>query len=156
MSRSSTVGSIHISDLLDALRALGADSAALASSAGLTEKSLRDPEARIPSSRLLALFERAERRLRDPLIGLHAGERVYTRGPLFYLLLSSPRFDEGLQSLVRFARVALDTQQIRMTIGGDIVSLTIEPGDAGFDGCHHAVGHLRPAVRGGTSGAVPG
>src|SRR5262245_64956931 len=111
MPRRSTVGSIHVSDLLDALKALGADATALGASVGLTRKSLRDPEARIPSDRLLALFERAGRRLRDPLVGLHAGERVRTRGPLFYLLLSSSRLDEGLRSLARFARVALDTQQ---------------------------------------------
>lgn len=155
MPRSSTVGSIHVSDLLNALRALGADAAALGASVGVTDRTLRDPEARIPSSRLLALFERAERRLRDPLVGLHAGERVRARGPLFYLLLSSPRLDEGLRSLARFARVALDTQQIRIAIGDEFVTLTVEPGDPAIEKSHHAVDYLMVALLGSIRRAVP-
>jgi len=155
MPRNSTVGSIHVSDLLDALRALGADAAALGSSVGIPERSLRDPEARIPSARLLALFERAERRLRDPLVGLHAGERVKTRGPLFYLLLSSPHLDGGLRSLARFARIALDTQQIRISIGDDVATLVVEPGDPAIDRSHHAVDYLMAAILGSIRRAVP-
>ena len=89
VSRGSTVGSIQVTDLLEALRALGADSAALCASIGLTETALEDPDWRVPSSRLPALLERAGRQLRDPLIGLHAGARIQSRGPLFYLLLSA-------------------------------------------------------------------
>ena len=156
MPRSSTVGSIHVSDLLDALGSLGADVDALRSGVGLTGRMLADPDARIPSSRLLMLFERAERRLRDPLVGLHAGERVHTRGPLFYLLLSSPRFDEGLRSLARFARVALDTQEIRVTMGGGIVNLTIDPGDPAIGDSRHAVDYMMGAILGSIRRAVPG
>jgi len=89
VSQGSTVGSIQATDLLEALRALGADSTALCARVGLTEDTLRDPAARVPSSLLLALLERAGRQLRDPLIGLHAGARIQSRGPLFYLLLSA-------------------------------------------------------------------
>jgi AraC-like DNA-binding protein len=156
MPRSSTVGSIHVSDLLDALRSLGADADALRAGVGLTGALLANPDARIPSSILLTLFERAARRLRDPLVGLHAGERVHTRGPLFYLLLSSPRFDEGLRTLARFARVALDTQEIRVTIGADIVNLTIDPGDPAIGGSHHAVDYMMGAILGSIRRAVPG
>ncbi|HEV8199632.1 MAG TPA: AraC family transcriptional regulator [Candidatus Polarisedimenticolia bacterium] len=156
MPRTSTVGSIHVRDLLESLRSLGADGAALRSKAGLTEKALRDPEARIPSHRLLAVFEHAERRLHDPLVGLHAGERVRTRGPLFYLLLSSRRLDEGLSSLARFARIALDTQRIRMAISAGTVSLTIEPGDPEIEKNHHAVDYILGAILGSIRHALPG
>jgi AraC-like DNA-binding protein len=156
MPRSSTVGSIHVSDLLEALRSLGADIGPLGASVGLTARSLRNPEARIPSHRALALFERAGRRLRDPLVGLHAGVRVRTRGPLFYLLLSSPHLDEGLRSLARFARVALDTQQIRITIGAGTVSLTVDPGDRAIEASHHAVDYMMGAILGSIRHAVPG
>lgn len=156
MPRSSTVGSIHVSDLLEALRSLGADPEALRAGAGVSSQTLGNPDARIPSSVLLALFERAARRLRDPLVGLHAGERVHTRGPLFYLLLSSPRVDEGLRTLTRFARVALDTQDIRVTIAGEIVSLTIDPGDAAIEASHHAVDYMMGAILGSIRRAVPG
>jgi len=156
MPRSSTVGSIHVSDLLDALRSLGADAGALRAGAGLTGGLLANPDARIPSSVLLTLFERAARRLRDPLVGLHAGERAHTRGPLFYLLLSSPRFDEGLRTLARFARVALDTQDIRVTIAGEVASLTIDPGDPAIADSHHAVDYMMGAIVGSIRRAIPG
>jgi AraC-like DNA-binding protein len=156
MPRSSTVGSIHVSDLLDALRSLGADVDALRAGAGLTGQVLGDPDARIPSSVLLTLFERAARRLRDPLVGLHAGERVHTRGPLFYLLLSSPRFDEGLRTLARYSRVALDTQEIRVTIGDEVVNLTVDPGDPAIEGSQHAMDYMMGAILGSIRRAVPG
>jgi len=47
---------------------------------------LPDVAARVPSARLLPIFDAAERASRDPLVGLHSGARVETRGPLFYLL----------------------------------------------------------------------
>src|SRR5262245_50576820 len=156
MQRGSTVGSIHVSDLLEALQLMGADAAALRRGVGLTEISLRSPDARIPSYRLLGLFERAERRLGDPLVGLHAGERVRTRGPLFYLMLSSPDFDEGLHSLVRFARVAIDTSHLRMSIGGDVVTLIIDPGDPAIERSRHAIAYLMGALIAGIRRAVPG
>jgi AraC-like DNA-binding protein len=156
MPRGSTIGSIHVSDLLEALQVMGADSAALRRGAGLTEISLRSPHARIPSYRLLDLFDRAERRLGDPLVGLHAGERVRTRGPLFYLMLSSPDFDKGLHSLVRFARVAIDTSHLRMSIGGEVVSLIIDPGDPAIERSRHAIAYLVGALIAGIRRAVPG
>lgn len=156
VSRTSTVGSINVTDLVDALGALGADSAALLASAGLTPKTLRDPDARVPSSRILALLEQAERQLHDPLVGLHAGERVRTRGPLFYLLLSSPHVSEGLACLKRFARVGLDTSEITISIGDDVVSLTVDPGDPAFEQSHHAVDLMMGAILGSIRRAVPG
>ncbi len=153
--RGSTIGSIQVADLLEALRALGADPAALCVSVGLTESTLQNPTARVPSSRVLALFERAARQLRDPLVGLHAGARTQTRGPLFYLLLSSPRLSEGLQLLTRFARVALDTQVLTATVDGGVVNLTVDPGDPAIEQNHHAVDYLVGANLSGLRRAVP-
>jgi hypothetical protein len=65
----STVGTTQVADLLEALRKLGADPAALSASVGLTAAVLQDPAARVPSSRVVALLELAARRLRDPLVG---------------------------------------------------------------------------------------
>ena len=139
MSRGSTVGSIQVTDLLEALRALRADWTALCASIGLTETELRDPDARVPSSRLLTLLERAGRQLRDPVVGLHAGARIQSRGPLFYLLLSSPRVSEGLQLLTRFARVPLDTQKLEVSLHDGVVDLTVDPGDPELERSYHAV-----------------
>ena len=156
MSQGSTVGSIQATDLLEALRALGADSTALCASIGLTETALRDPDARVPSSLLLALLERAVRRLRDPLVGLHAGARVQSRGPLFYLLLSSPRVSEGLQLLTRAARVPLDTQKLDVSVHDEVVDLTVDPGDPELQRSHHAVDYIVGANLSNLRRAIPG
>ena len=89
--------------------------------AGLSDKELKDPEARIPSSRFLKLLERAEGQLRDPMVGLHAEAKAQVRGPLFYLLLSSASLGEGLRKFTRFARVTLDTGEFRISRDGDFI-----------------------------------
>jgi AraC-like DNA-binding protein len=152
----STIGCINATDLLEALVSLGGDRRALMAAVGLAPEALEDPDARIPSSTLLALFEEASRRLRDPLVGLHAGEKVHTRGPLFYLLLSTPRFAEGLQMLERFARVSLDTQRVEIAVAADAVTLTIDPGDPAVRASHDAVDYIMGAILGSLRRAVPG
>lgn len=142
MAQGSTVGSGQVNDLFEALRKLGTDPIALSARVGLPAMPLQDPEARVPSSRLLALLELAERELHDPLVGLHAGAVVETRGPLFYLLLSSPRVSEGLQLFTRFARVPLDTQRLEVTVHEGVVDLTVDPGDPAIEQSHHAVDYI--------------
>jgi AraC-like DNA-binding protein len=156
MARGSTVGCINASDLVDALHALGADRRRLLAAAGLAAADLEDPDGRLPSSRLLALLREAAKRLGDPLVGLHAAEKVRTRGPLFYLLLSTPRFGEALHLLERFARVSLDTQRIEMSVSEGEVSLSIDPGDPSVRADHQAVDYIVGAILGSVRRAVPG
>jgi AraC-like DNA-binding protein len=156
VARSATIGSINASDLLEALRRLGAPCPRLLRSVGLSPDDLRDPEARVPSSKLLALFDGAERQLRDPLVGLHAGELVHTRGPLFYLLLSAARLNQGLDLLSRFAQVSLDTQRVGIDVSGEIVSLTVDAGDPTINQSHHAIDYIMGAILGSIRRAVPG
>jgi AraC-like DNA-binding protein len=155
VAATSTVGSIQTSDLLDALQSLGADRAALCRRAGLRPGDLADPDARIPSSRVLQLFHEAARRLRDPHVGLHAGARVQTRGALFYLILSSAHLGEGLRRCARYARVALDTQDVLVGLGGDTVSLTVDPGDPTLAASRHLCDYIMGAVLGTLRRAVP-
>ena len=138
----STVGSIQVADLVAALQALGADSVGLCKRAGLSATVLRDPAARVPSARVLALFETAARELRDPLIGLHAGAHSQPRGPLFYLLLSSARSSDALQAFVRFARVTIDTLEMQIEQRPGTVELLIDPGDPALRASHHAVDYI--------------
>src|SRR5260370_11034856 len=84
----STVGSIQTTDLLDALRALGADTSALSASAGLRSRELADPEARVDSTRAPKLFDPAAVALHDPSIGVHAGAMAHCRRPPPHLLTS--------------------------------------------------------------------
>jgi AraC-like DNA-binding protein len=156
VSQESTVGCIHVTDLLDALGALGVDATALRTSVGLGDSDLRDPEARLPSSLILELLERASWQLHDPLVGLHAGAQVRPRGPLFYLLLSSPRVGEGLRLLSRFARVSLDTQELRIARSGGVVNLTFDPGDPAIQGSYHACDYIMGAILSSLRRAVPG
>ena len=155
MAGGSTIASIQITVLLDALGSLGADVKALRAAAGLGEKDLRDPEARLPSKHLLKLLERAAWQLRDPLVGLHAGARAHTRGPLFYLLLSSASLGEALRQVHRFARVTLDTQEFRVSRDGDVVSLTVDPGDPLVAQSRHACDYIMGAILNSLRRAVP-
>ena len=156
MTGGSTVASIQATVLLDALAALGADVKALRAGAGLSEKDLKDPEARIPSARFLKLLERAAWQLRDPMVGLHAGAKAQVRGPLFYLLLSSASLGEGLRKFTRFSRVTLDTGEFHVSRDGGVVSLAVDPGDPTIAQSRHACNYMMGAVLGGLRRAVPG
>lgn len=156
MQGGSTVGNIQVVDLLEALRALGADPAALCASVGLSERGLHETDARVSSVRLLALLARAERQLRDPLVGLHAGARAQPRGPLFYLLLSSPRLSDGLRLFTRFARVTIDTMAYKVAVDGDVATLTMEPGDPAIERSHHAIDYIVGANLSTFRRAIPG
>ena len=155
VSDESTVASIQATVLLEALAALGANVRTLRSGAGLSEKDLKDPEARIPSTRFLKLLDRAAWQLRDPLVGLHAGARAQVRGPLFYLLLSSASLGEGLRKFTRFARVTIDTGEFRISRDDGVVSLTVDPGDPPIAASRHACDYIMGAVLGGLRTAVP-
>lgn len=155
MATGSNIASIQAIVLLDALGALGADTRALRAAAGLGEKDLRDPDARIPSKAILQFLERAAWQLRDPMVGLHAGSRANTRGPLFYLLLSSPSLADGLRRFTRYARVTLDTQEFRVSREAGVVSLTVDPGDPAIARSRHACDYIMGAVLGSLRRAVP-
>lgn len=155
MSRGSTVGRNEVTDLLEALRKLGADPIALSARAGLSALPLQDPDARVASSRLLPLFDLAERQLGDSLVGLHAGAQVETRDPLFYLLLSSPHVSEGLDLFTRFARVPLDTQRLEVTVHEDVVELRVDPGDPAIEESYHAVDYIVGANLSSLRRAIP-
>jgi AraC-like DNA-binding protein len=155
MAAGSTIASIQATVLLDALGSLGADVKALRAASGLNERDLRDPDARIPSKHLLEILERASDQLRDPLVGLHAGARAHTRGPLFYLLLSSCSLAQALRRFTRFARVTLDTQEFRVGRDRGVVSLTVDPVDPPIAQNRHACDYIVAAVLTSLRRAVP-
>src|SRR5262245_16312113 len=100
-----TVGVLQLVDLLKALRTLGADPEQLCRAVGLAPVALRDLGGRISGSLADALLDEAQRRLRDPFIGLHAGAKTHPRGPLAYLLLSCPRVEWALRRCGRFSHL---------------------------------------------------
>ena len=151
-----TAGGSQVADLLEALRSLGADPVALTKRAGLSATDSPDMAVRVPASKLLHLLDVAAQELGDPLLGLHAGARVETRGPLYYLLLSTPRLADGLRLFAQFARVPLDTQRLLVRERGGIVELTVDSGDPEIERSPHATDYLLGANWSSLRRAIPG
>ena len=139
MAHGATIAAIQVADMLDALRGLGADVAKLSAQVGLPRNALEDASGRVDAARAVALLEAAERALHDPLIGLHAGARRKTHGPMYYLMLSSARASEGLRLWGQFARVPLSTLTMDVTVRDGIVTLTTDLGDAALAHNHQAI-----------------
>jgi hypothetical protein len=83
MVRQTTVGGLPVLDLVRALRHVGVQPVPLCRAVGLDVSTLEDPDARVATRTVQRLLALAEKRSRDPWIGLHAGERAEPRGPLF-------------------------------------------------------------------------
>jgi AraC-like DNA-binding protein len=120
-----TIGVLALLDLLKALRRLGADAELLCREAGLAPAALRDLGGRVHWSAIEVLLAQAERKLRDPLIGLHAGEKARPRGPLAYLLLSGPRLGWALRRCGRFAHLADDALRMALHRDGQLATFSV-------------------------------
>ena len=129
MAQGATIAAIQVADMLDVLRRLGVDVELLAKRFGLSAETADPDDIRVEALQTLALLEAAGRALQDPLIGLHAGAKRRTRGPMYYLMLSSARASEGLRLWARFASVPLSTLVMEVTVRAGIVDLTMDLGD---------------------------
>jgi AraC-like DNA-binding protein len=156
MAEGATIGAGQVFDLLDALRRIGADASGLAASAGIGVVSPDVPSARVAAERVVDLLDRAAAALGDPLLGLHAGARAETRGPLYYLVLSTPRRADGLALLTQFARVAVSTQTIVILRHDALVELSLDPGDAQLRASRHFIDYTLAAILAGLRRAMPG
>jgi AraC-like DNA-binding protein len=141
MSSPATVGSLQVEHLLAALERRGIRRSAICRAVGIAAGPLRDQDARVTASVFVALLAEAERLTGDRLIGLHAGEVAEARGPLFYLLLSHPWLEVGLQQVERFGAAALDTLQIRLTRHARTVSVVVDLG-AEFENAPHMLDYV--------------
>src|SRR5215470_289239 len=141
-SRQATIAGVIVLELLKALQRVRVEPAPLCRAVGLDVRSLDDPDARVATGLIIRLLTLAEHRARDPWVGLHAGEHTEPRGPLFYMLLSSPRVLEGLRQVQRFSGLLIDTLRLTARTERDLVSLVFEPGDAVFSASRHATEYL--------------
>ena len=137
-----TVAGIHLLDILDALEALGVQPGRLCSAAGLQVASLHAPEVRLPAGMAVRLFAEAERLTGDAVVGLHAGERARPRGPLIYLLMSSPRLEDGLRQVARFSRLVVDTLRVAVDVHGEQANLVFDLGDPRLETSRHTIEYL--------------
>jgi len=151
-----TVGSIQVADLLIALGALGADASALRDRAGIAQPQLDDPAARIPAQAVVRAFDLAAAELDDPLVAAHALKHLRPRGPLFYHLLSGPDTRQAVRAYVRFARVALDTLDVRFVERPSHAELTFDPGEPALRASHNVLDFIVAENLAAMRAAIPG
>ncbi|MGH7894404.1 MAG: AraC family transcriptional regulator [Candidatus Binatia bacterium] len=142
MTQHATIGGVHLLDLLDALGGLGVEPRSLWRGVSGNRAGLPDPEERVPVQLVTRLFAEAERLTRDPFVGLHAGQRAESRGPLDYLFLSSPRVAEAIRHVEQFSRLILDTLRVTVDIQDATASVVLDPGDRTFAADRHAVEYM--------------
>ena len=141
-SRQATIAGVVVLDLLKALQRSRVQPAPLCRAVGLDVTCLEDPNARVSTGLVTRILALAEQRTLDPWIGLHAGEHAEPRGPLFYMLLSSPRVMEGLRRAQHFSGLVIDTLRLTARTQREVVSVVFEPGDPVFAGSRHAMEYL--------------
>jgi AraC-like DNA-binding protein len=148
VGRPSSIGLVNMLDLLAALKFLGVPQRALYREIGLSTSAqramalLHDPAARIPAAVMVNLLGAAERYTGDPLVGVHAGERAEPRGPLAYLVMSSPYLGDALRRGSRLGLLILDSSKIDLVAGPETASLTFEVGDPFLAQSHHVIDYL--------------
>lgn len=128
--------------MIEAFRTLGADPVELCRTAGLSQSGLRDPSVRVPSTQIVALFGAAERRLRDPVVGLHAGACAEARNLLSYLVMASPRLGDGIENFMRFIALDADGARYDLTRRSDTASVVVDFIDPQLNESHHVIDYL--------------
>ena len=129
-------------DLLDAIDGLGVEPRSLWRKVSRDRDGLPEPDERVPVEMMTGLFAEAERLTGNPFVGLHAGQRAQSRGPLDYLFLSSPRMAEGIRHVEQLSRLILDTLRITLDVQADTASVVLDPGDRTFAASRHAVEYM--------------
>jgi AraC-like DNA-binding protein len=142
----SFAGGTQTLDLLRALGACGLDPAALCAAASLDLDHLSRTREPVPASAIVRLLAEAERRSGDPLIGLHAAERVSPSGPMLHLMLASSRLEDCLRSWERFGRLPISSLRVRFEVARATASLSFDLGDAALDASAHLADYLLRSV----------
>lgn len=150
-----TVGSIQAADVLIALEAMGADAPALRERAGIAPELLEDPAARIPARAAVRVFDLAAEALHDPLVGLHVGLALRPRGPLFFLLLAGPDTRHAIRAYARFAKLALDSIEVRFVERARHAELTFDPVAPELRASHHLLDYCVTSNLAAMRGSIP-
>lgn len=145
MKAEACVSGTDILDTLEALGRLGIEDRALCRAVRIDRAALGAPEARVPTGVMTGIFAEAERRARDPFVGLHAGALAAPSSPVPFLMLSSGRIEQGLRHAERLSRIIMDTLRIRLETDDADASVVFVPGDATFAASRHAVEYLLTA-----------
>jgi len=130
MGQEPTTSITHIRVLLTTLEEAGVDVTELCRSCGIDLATLEDSDLRIPRSRVLQLWREVARRLPDPHLGLHLGERVRPRATnvVTYLAMSSRTLREGLERLIRYQRIISGGARLQLRDEGARTLIRLEFG----------------------------
>ncbi|MFN2425511.1 MAG: AraC family transcriptional regulator ligand-binding domain-containing protein [Candidatus Binatia bacterium] len=105
------VGGPQVSDIIEALRRVDERTTDIARRAGFDLTNLLRAEP-VAVSKIVQLFEEAERLTGDPLVGLRTGRLSEPRGLLAHLLISSARLDEALMRCTRLGPILIQSMRI--------------------------------------------
>ena len=108
---------------------------------GLSRVQVSDPEGRIPFYKLADLLEVAARETRDPLLGLHLGQRLKPKdfGLLGYIALNSATLGDALRNVKRYSRVYSDGSELTLVKEGSRVAVVVRVLDPKAFGIPQAV-----------------
>jgi AraC-like DNA-binding protein len=106
----------------------GVPRAELLRAAGLTEKDLHDPDARVPLSAIVRLWRATTVRVPDPLLGLRlgAGTRARELGLVGYTLVYSSTLAAALRRLARYDRIVSDALTVHLDVSRDATWVRVD------------------------------
>lgn len=102
--------------MLAAFADLGLDACGIQREAGIEPADLTNPDGLLPATRFYRMWQAAQRRWKDPGLGLSAGAAVPVGAyeVLDYLVLSAATLGEGLQDFVNYFPLATRTASYRI------------------------------------------
>jgi AraC-like DNA-binding protein len=114
--------------VLASFDAVGLDARRLCTAAGLSYVQMTDPDARVPRDMSGRLWREAARQSDDPLIGLHAGERVApsANNLLSHMVLSSATFLEGLERTLLYQRLLAHGRVLTLQKRRDVYAMCFQ------------------------------
>ena len=132
MRRVPMVDAVWAKQCHDLLVRAGRPAARILSQVGIDRARIETPGGRIPFARHAALLEAAAEDLADDLLGLRFGitRDVRDTGLIGYVVLNSSTYADAIRNFERCMRLFNEGYQIRMTIDGDTLALTVAPLDS--------------------------
>jgi AraC-like DNA-binding protein len=114
-----------IRPLISGLRRLGHDPAGIFQAIGIDDRSLTDPDGRVPVSVATALFTRGVEQTGDANLGLHLAEQAELSAfdVHFYAMASSPTLGAAFERLCRYQRLIHETSRVDLEIDGERAAL---------------------------------
>ena len=108
--------------LLDAAERSGLDREEIRRRAGIATEQIADPDQRLPSSLVMALYRELARELEDPDLGLDIGTHGDIRqgGVLGYAMMHSSNAGRALRRLTRFSRLISTRMEFSLLEGPDV------------------------------------